>query len=287
MRSLCASLAQIYLVPSWRVGLLIAVALAWVSPALACGALSGAAASAAGGVFLRRLLGRPAALVGRHAREGLLGYNGALVGALVAARCGAGAAAAAWGLLGVCGAVALHLLLERPLGRVPGGGLPVLTAPLCAVGTALDWWLPQPPAPSAPDALLSAIPAAFAQTSLGAGVLPGALILAALTLAAPRAAAWGVIAAAMTLPVALAVPAAEVAAGAWSYCAVLAGIALGTAPSGTHRGWRHRVIPVMAAVACALLIQAVLARAGWPVLTWPFVIATWMVLAVKGLRHGR
>lgn len=311
MTSLLASLSQIYLVASWRAGLVIALALALVSPALAAGALGGAALGI--GCFLvfsrvRRRWGGAApsvtlidAQLSPQARAGLLGYNGALIGALVMSRCGWSVAALGWSLLGVLGGVSVHALLERSLGRFPGNlgsgnaALPVLTAPFCLVGTALVVLLPPQagtPVPCvAPGCAFLGIPAAFAQVSLGSGWLAGLLILAALASAAPRAAAWGVGAAVLTLPVLFLIPVADFAGGAWSYCAALVGIALGATfagePDEGAGGWRHRVIPVIAAVAFALLIQAAFLWAGWPVLTWPFVLSTWVALAVEGLRYGR
>ncbi|WPF66409.1 MULTISPECIES: urea transporter [unclassified Corynebacterium] len=334
--SLFSSLSQIYLVSSWRAGVVIALALALFSPALAAGALTGAVLGIACHVVFSwwrrwspRLTGTAPAVTAidapftQRARSGLLGYNGALIGALVLTRCEWTMAALVWMLLGVLGAVAVQVPLERFLACCPGtAGLPVLTAPFCAMGTVLSLTLPA--AVAAPPAgemslgfALLGIPAAFAQVSLGSGWLVGLLILVALANAVPRTAAWGTGAAALTLPVLFWIPVVDFASGAWSYCAALVGIAVGATftgepdravnraagPAATSAGgsvdrgadrsmrgtgvWRHRVIPVMAAVALALLIQAAFLWAGWPVLTWPFVISTWAVLIVQGLRYGR
>lgn len=314
MTGLFSSLSQIYLVSSWRVGVVIALALVLASPAVAAGAVGGAALGMAWWFGLSRLaLFAPRCLpappggwaeLSRQAHAGLLGYNGALIGALVASRCGWSWATLGWLVVGAACGAALHLLLSHLLLRGPGrAGLPVLTAPFCAVGALLSAAPPFPPASPAvsgsPALALLGIPASFAQVSLGYGWVSGLLIVVALAVIAPRAAAWGAAAAAMTLPVLFLVPVADFAAGAWSYCAVLVGIAVGVtfpavpAPGsvssgrGGPGGWYHRVIPVLAGVAFALLIQAALVRAGLPVLTWPFVAATWMVLTVQGLRHGR
>ncbi|PKF67848.1 urea transporter, partial [Corynebacterium mastitidis] len=52
-------------------------------------------------------------------------------------------------------------------------------------------------------------------------------------------------------------------------------------------GWRHRALPVLLGVTLAALMQAALQRLGWPVLTWPFVAATWVIVAVEGSRNDR
>ncbi|KQB87319.1 urea transporter [Corynebacterium lowii] len=285
MRAVLTSLAQIYLVPSWMTGLVIAVALALVSPVLAAGAVLGAAVGCGLGLLFLRCSACSARLA--QVREGLWGYNGALIGALVTARCGLSLPGLGWLLLGVCCAVGLQWLLEGVVGRA---GLPVLTAPFCAVG--MVYALVLPPAGASEGAVggvLGGVASAFAQVSLGSGWLPGLLILLGLALGSWRAAAWGLGGAAVSVVCLLAIPLAEFHTGVWSYCALLAAIAVGatfTPPQG-RGGGNHRVIPATAAVALALLIQAAMTLAGWPVLTWPFVLATWVVLAVQGLRHGR
>ncbi|MEK0378456.1 urea transporter, partial [Corynebacterium mastitidis] len=164
-RALLASLSQIYLVESRAAGLAILLALALASPQLAAGALLGIAVSIAASIAVAALVAAVRAPGPQdpwpRARSGLWGYNGALLGILVSTRCEPGWAWAGWIAAAATCASALYLLAERPAAR---RGLPLLTAPFCAVGTAL---LPAlPPAASAPapeGPALAGIPAGFSQ----------------------------------------------------------------------------------------------------------------------------
>ncbi|MEJ4100555.1 urea transporter [Corynebacterium mastitidis] len=287
-RPLLASLSQIYLVESRLAGLAILLALALASPRLAAGALLGIAVALAVAVLVAALRDPgPRRDLWARAGSGLWGYNGALLGILVSTRCEPGWAWAGWIAAAAACASALYLLAERPAAR---RGLPLLTAPFCAVGTAL---LPAlPPAASAPapeGPALAGIPAAFSQVVLASGAGVGLLILAGLALSSRPAAAWGAAGAVASLPLLLAVPAGEYAGGAWAYCPLLVALALGTAVPGGEgrRGWRHRALPVLLGVTLATLMQAALQGLGWPVLTWPFVAATWGIVAVERSRNVR
>ncbi|MDK8450330.1 urea transporter [Corynebacterium mastitidis] len=286
-RALLASLSQIYLVESRLAGLAILLALALASPQLAAGALLGIAVSIAVAALVAAVRSPGPQDPWARARSGLWGYNGALLGILGSTRCEPGWAWAGWIAAAAACASALYLLAERPAAR---RGLPLLTAPFCAVGTAL---LPAlPPAASAPapeGPALAGIPAGFSQVVLASGAGVGLLILAGLALASRPAAAWGAAGAAASLPLLLAVPAAEYAGGAWAYCPLLVALALGTAVPGARGvgAWRHRALPVLLGVTLAALMQAALQGLGWPVLTWPFVAATWVIVAVEVRRNVR
>ncbi len=293
--ALLRGLGQVIFINNPVSGFVLLLALVLQAPAMAALAALGITAAH---LFARRLGCEEPAL-----RNGIYGFNGALVGCAVAAFAQLGGAAAllAWGLVVVAGAGLTTLLVEilgrRLLGRL---GLPPLTLPFClvswlALGTARLAGHPafplQDPAPllqaEGPlQALLLALPRGFGQVFLCPGLATGALVLLAVALASPLAALLGLIGAAGGALTGLLLQGGSdaVGMGLWSYNGVLTAIAVG----GTFYAPTRRSV-LLALVAAALSAAITPLLAGWfppalPVLTLPFIVATLATLLV--VRHA-
>lgn len=165
--------------------------------------------------------------------------------------------------------LAAQLLPGQALGALPAAGL---AAPAGAALGLADWG--------------RAVLASVAQVFFVDDPVSGALFLLALALQSRRAAVLAAAGALLAVATALALGAgrAPVVHGLWGYSAVLTAVAVGDAflPSGART-----LALCVAAVLLTVLVQgASLALAGplgVPVLTFPFVLATWLVL----LAHGR
>ncbi len=289
---LLRSLGQVIFLNNPLTGLLLLIALALQSPALAVLTLVGIVAANGTALVLRWERG--------PLRDGIYGFNGALVGSAIAvfADPAAGARLPLGVPLTLVGA-ALSSLLVRHLGGwlKARPGLPVLTLPFCLV----TWgWMaavaafgsplltlaaagPLPEVPGGPAAaLLLALPRGFAQVFLCDGLWSGVLVVLAVAAASPIAAALGLLGAAAGGLVGLLMGAGTepVALGLWSYNAVLTAIAMG----GTfHPPTPRSLVSALAAAGVAAGVTPLLAGllpAGVPVLTFPFVVTTLLALAL-------
>ncbi len=284
------SLGQVIFVNNPASGLLLLLALLLQSPATGLLAALGIAAANAMG----RLIGAD-----RGARRhGIHGFNGALVGAAVAAFADLSAPAAllAWALLAVLGAGLTTLLLEG-VGRrlVNRFGLPPLTLPFClATWLLLGLAFALPAAlPLAPPAAATAVAGPLA-LELAAGVLRGfgqvflcpslpasALVLAAVAAASPLAALLGLaggLAGGLTA-LAMGLDPVAVGQGLGSYNGVLSAIAIGGIFHAPARA--SLLMAVLAAIGTSLVSPAIaglLGAAGLPALTAPFVLVTLAML---------
>lgn len=234
-------------------------------------------------------------------QQGIHGFNGVLVGCAAATFADLhGAALVGWLLLvPLAGAASAALLegLRRGWFRWPA--LPPLTLPFCL----LTWLLlalfqAVAPADAAPASLpLSPPPAAipslaglvegivhgFGQVFLCPGLPSGLLVAAAIAIASPLAAllgAAGALAGALAaLP--LQMPWLQIVDGLASYNGVLVAIAIG----GIFYAPTRLSVPIALLAAAATvplggLLQGPLTTAGLPLLTAPFVLATWLVLGL-------
>ncbi|MDJ0740785.1 MAG: urea transporter [Gammaproteobacteria bacterium] len=171
-KAFAAGIAQLVFCSGWRAGLLVLAALALVSPWMLVGAAVGGA--------IGTLLGRWRASGDRYAwRNGMDGFNPAILGII-----GAGAFAAlstdlAWVLAAMLAVVAIDQAIRPWAGRV---GLYPLSAPAMAVAVILSvvlardgsWWWPAAEASRGAAALLTA----------------AACIIVAMALEDRRAAGW-------------------------------------------------------------------------------------------------
>ena len=274
-------------------GLLFLLGVAWHSPVLAAAAALGCAVATASAQWLgleRGLL-----------RQGLGGFNGALVGVALVYFFQPGLLTWLCVLLGAAIAAMLGLALRRML---EGWGLAVLTAPfvlaawlffLASAGLGRlqpSGLLPAPTLPSA-TAVEGIVTAStwvhglghswgqvFFQMDWRSGLLlmlgvaiasPGAALIAMLGVVVGMATAW-----------ALGAPEPAIRAGLWGFNSLLTALALGHvfAPAGVRK-IRAALYALWGAVVCTLLtaaMQAALAPIGLPVMTFPFVLTTWGML---------
>jgi urea transporter len=285
------SLGQVIFLNNPVSGLLLLLGLLLQSP--------GTGLLAAVGIVAATVTGRLIGADRAARRHGIHGFNGALVGAAVAAFAGLSTPSAqlAWGLVVVLAASLTTLLLEGP-GRWLVGrfGLPPLTLPFCLatwllLGLALAFPASLPLAPvSPPLAAAAAGPLApltlgvlrgFGQVFLCTSVATALLVLAAVLAASPLAALLGLAGGVVSTLTALALGMEPEAAvlGLGSFNGVLSAIAIGGifhAPAPTSA-----LIALLAAAGSALLapsLTALLGGVGLPPLTAPFVVATLVML---------
>ncbi len=270
-------IAQVFFQDNVLTGVLVLVGLALANPRMAALAALGSVAQTVTG----RLTGRQEA-----AARGLMGYNGALVGAAAALDV-PGWTAALVTIVAAALCVPIHaafawLLTRGPLSR---RDLPVATAPFCTVAGVVHV-LAQPAAggalsggvalwPGAVHALFNGI----AEIFLADGWLVGVLLLAGIALSSWRAAVWGLAGSALAAAIALAagLDRSGVTAGLFGYSPVLVAMGLG-ATFRVERRLACRILLVVLGTGLAIVLKVLLDTTGIPVYTWPFVLTLWLVL---------
>lgn len=272
---------QIFLQPRALTGLLIVAGIAVYSPLMALQVVLGTTVSTVAG-----------RLLDLRVSDGLQGYNGALVGAAAWAAMGVFWPATLLTVVGAAACPAVHRALERALAPL---GLPALTAPFCIVSGLLTALLRAIDAPMVPDPapvsgstawlVPEAVLTGESQVVLVDSWVGGALILAGLFIAGWRvgtAALLGsVVGTAATLAL---VPAGQAAHGLGGYSPCLTAIAIGVVllPPG-RRAW---VLAVAGSV-LTVVVDRVFTAIPVPTYTWPFIVTTWLVLAVVNWRERR
>ncbi|WP_175747531.1 urea transporter [Burkholderia pyrrocinia] len=268
LRILLRGIGQIVLQANAFTGALLLAALALTDVRLACAALVGSAAAS-----------MTAVLTGAERRDvelGRHGFNGALAALIAVLFAPHPLAALALVPLVAIGAALVQRAMRAPLARwrqCP------YSSPCLAV-TALWMSFVAPPHASGAtagatltlssiaDALLSGI----AQTTFAQGAWAGALIVAGIAAASRRAATFAlggaIVSAALLL--ALGANGMSFADGLLGFNGALAALAL--APRGPRAAF--------AAAALAALIQWLATCAGIPAFTAPFVLASWVTVAV-------
>jgi urea transporter len=284
------SLGQVIFINNPVSGLLLLVALFLQSAAM--GAL------AALGVAAATITARAMGCDRGARRNGIYGFNGALVGSAVGAFASFGSAATllAWSVLVAAGAALTTLLVEHQ-GRwlVRHLGLPPLTLPFCLVtwlllALVMGWGHPalalaEKVTLSPPEPQLASLPAGvvrgFGQVFLCPSLASGVLVLVAVAAASPLAALIGLAGGLVSALTALAggIDPGAVNQGLASYNGVLTAIALG----GTfYATTRSSVLVALLAAAATSVISPALADAlgaiGLPLLTIPFVLATMVAM---------
>ncbi|AGF72952.1 urea transporter [Corynebacterium halotolerans] len=271
--------SQIFFVENSVSGLLILVGLSFMDPRFAVLVMLGSMVQSIGGWFLG---------LREEVRHGLMGYNGALVGAAAGLYAGYTHVSVLLTIVGSFACVAVHeltraLFASSVLSRF---SLPVSTAPFCIVAGltfGAVGQLAEPGELSTSTDLAAGVSLglfnSFSEVLLADGLVCGLLIVAALLLCSPAAAGFGVGGAAVALAVATVVRGGvdETSSGLYGYSAVLVTIALG-ALLWTDRSWAVRVLGSFIGVVLTLLIQPLLALTPVPVFTWPFLLAMWLVL---------
>jgi urea transporter len=275
-------LSQIYFQANVWTGLAVLAGFAIANWRMATLAVIGLLFSTLSGVLCRRGLG--------ELGNGLHGYCGALVGAAQFSALGFTWPAAAFAVLGglACGpvTVALAWLFYHP--SIRKYALPVTTAPFCIVAGVLfavhaPLHGPHTDLPEVPENILAnmgqAILTHISEVVLVDSAIAGAVILLGLFIAH-----WKVGAAALLGSVLEAVM--DLATGsdvqAWAhgllgYSGVLTAIALAAVfLKGTWQPW----VAVVAGVVMSSLLAWVMGLTALPVYTWPFILATWLILVV-------
>lgn len=275
-------------------GLLFVLGVAWHSPVLAAAAVLGCAVA----TVFAQWLGLQRSVL----RQGLGGFNGALVGVALVYFFEPGLLTWVCVLLGAAIAAMLGLALRRVL---DGWGLAVLTAPfvlatwlffLASAGLGRlqpSGLLPAATLPSAAavEGVVSASTWAqglghswgqvFFQMDIGSGLLlmlgvaiasPSAALIAILGVVAGMATAW-----------VLGAPEPAMRAGLWGFNSLLTALALGHVflPAQGVKQLPATLYALWGAVVCTLLaaaLQAALAPIGLPVMTFPFVLTAWGLL---------
>lgn len=293
-------ISQIFFVRNAAAGALMLAGISLVHPVIAVALLAGAFFQQATAIMLcylaPQVYGPGGSDTGRRMiGDGLMGYNGALVGGVVVHLSLLGdpvwrnwakfselrldidwltnrvvdvLPSVAFLVVGAALCVPLHVVLKHFLGAIP-----VATAPFCIVGSlliAVEGQLLSIPPVLYIDAVENA-PGASAFASFGdvefaATVVAGVLILASLLIFARGIALWAFLGAA-----------AAVAVGFPGYCAALA--AAGAGYVFLERcPRRQRTAIAFVAVAGAIFFQELFRVHGLPALTWPFVLSLWIVL---------
>jgi len=281
VRTVLHGVSQIFFLENAGSGLLIVAALAVAHPWSAALAVLGSALQALTGWALGQ---------GEAVRQGLQGFNGALVGAAAAVALGVPVGAAVLAtLLGAPACAAVQALVGRLFAtRIPSAaGLPVSTAPFCIVAGLLTALLAETGG-AAPTVSSAAAPwpglglgllNEFAEVVLADGAVPGVLVLVALFVGSRRVGAAGLVGAVLAAPAAALAghDLEQVSTGLFGYSAVLVAIAVGAVLEGLG-SWRRRGVLVVVGVALTVLFQRMLSGTPVPVYTWPFLLAMWTVL---------
>ena len=236
--------------------------------------------------------------LGRNLRDqGIHGFNGALVGCAAAVLSDsssvsyAGLIALLVALGGGLTTVMVELWRRRFHHR---GDPPALTLPFCLI----TWGLVTLVSPRIPDsieavkaaaspgsvqALAVGLPHSFGQVFLCSGLASGWLVLLAVAVASPIAAALGACGALIGMITAMAIGAdpAAIAQGLWGYNGLLVAIALGGI---FHAPGRRTLAIALMGAGLASLLQALQGRwmGNLPPLTLSFVVTTWMMQRLAG-----
>lgn len=266
-RTLLRSLGQIVLQPNAFTGACLLAAWLLYEPRLACAALMGAVAANVSAVL--------ASYREDNTRAGLHGFNGALAGL---AACHFIADSATAGAVAILAATCTAWFVAPWSRRLRARGIGFFSSP-CLIVTWL--WLPMitvnaPPAgvalthhaPSATE-VGSGLLAGLAQTGFASGAWPGLLVLLGIAAASRRHALWALIGAAFASAahLLLGATAGSFDAGLLGFNGALTALAL--ADCG--------LVTMLGGVAVSVVLQASAAHFGWPVMTAPFVLATWSV----------
>jgi urea transporter len=278
-------IGQVFFQENALSGACFVLGIAFSSPPMAIGAVVGAAI----GTAAARLLKFDASEV----RSGIYGFNSALVGIATLFFFRPGVSSIALLLVG-CFAAALVTWLARRYVPFPTYTAPfvVTTWALFLLGLALGAARVDPGGPPEGVGLVGASAHGVSQVMFQASIWTALLFLIGIAVSNWQHAAWVLLgavigalagsfhatAAARALDPESLVERAlldNVALGLYGYNATLAAVALFL--------WRHSLIPPLLGILLSVPITELLPRLGMPALTAPFVLATWIVLALGWL----
>ncbi len=252
-------------------GILFLIGIAVASPLMAVGALIGA--------FLGPVVATLARFDSKEIEEGLHGFNPVLVG--IATVFYLKPEPLTWVLLvvGCVASIFLTYLMRRYL-KFPTYTAPFILATWLILivahtmaGTAIDV-MPAPPAHT-PSGFVAEVLAGAAEVMFGATVVTGILFLAGIGLCTWRHAVLGLLGSIVGTLVALYHndPTSAVHLGIYGYNAVLAPIAV-------YLWGKSLLIAILAAMISVPLTEFFPSWLGIPALTAPFVVASWIIIAV-------
>lgn len=284
--TLSFGLSQIFFQSKLVPGLLILAAFAVASWQMALLVLIGSASSSVAGLLLRVPAG--------EVRNGHQGFCGALVGAAAFAALGGGWLGILAAVLGGLACEPVTWCLARAFGTplLKPLKLPYTTAPFCIVGGLMFLATTGHHVTSAISELDDSLETDFLRsllTNVSEVVLIDNVVAGGLILLALFAAHWKVGLAAVMgsvlqsfLVLLLHEDAVSLGQGVLGYSGVLVAIAMAAIfLKGTWQPWVMAVIGTVLACMLTLLVQ------DWSgVYTWPFVITTWVLLAVSRFIPG-
>jgi urea transporter len=264
LRTLLRSVGQIVLQPNALTGACVLAALLVCNARLACAAVIGATTAN----VVAMLMNHDDACT----RDGSNGFNGALAALAAFSYVADPATATALAILSATAAAALHAPWSRwlrtrglatyssPCIVVTWGWLALLHAPLDTVAPAI-----QPATTSI--GLASGVLSGFAQTAFALGALPGLLVLAGIAAASRRPACAALAGAVLAngLLWLCGTSLSSFDAGLLGFNGALAALAL------VDRGFGY----ALTGAVLAAVLQHATTLAGWPMMTAPFVVATW------------
>lgn len=264
LRTLLRSLGQVVLQPNAFTGACLLAAWLICDPRLTCAALTGAIAANIGALL--------AGYCEKDARDGLHGFNGALAGLAAYTLVPNEATSAA---LAILAGFSTAWLLQPWSRWLQARGLVVYSSP-CLIVT---WfWLPfvnggRAAAPASHIAPLALLPAGalsgLAQAGFAYGALPGLLVLGGIAVSSRRHAMWALAGSVIGGGALLLLGASPASfdAGLCGFNGALTAIALAESTCGA----------VLCGILLSVGLQLLARQAGLPVMTAPFVLATWSV----------
>ncbi len=265
---------QLVFQPHAGAGGLVLLGIALNSPAMLLAALLGGVCSTLAGYWL---------VEPQAHRQGLFGFNGALLG--LASALLLAPSQNLW-LLVACGAVVTSLLFGWALKR----GFAVLTAPYIVITVLL--FLCLPPRLLSVEALrfdwplLTGTLMGLGQMSFQGSLLSALCLAAGLVLGTGwRALGWALVGsfAGALAGLLCGVPASALATGLFSYNSALVAVALGCTPGHSHARWQV-IAGVIVTLGLTLLAWQVLPL---PMLTAPFVLAMWLMMLLQRYLFSR
>lgn len=275
-------ISQIFFTSHALFGAVLAVILALFDPRFAGIVLIGCAASTATAWLSSDK---------KAVESGITGFNGALVGAIATVHSGYTLRTVAFAILGGIGCAilfkALTLLFENTALR--SLHLPVASAPFALIATPLfaftgtmqsEWDL------TIADGVAGIGFGFFngiAEVFFTDGWIIGVLLILAAVIFNRTVAMFIIVGAGIgALGASLFHGPVEASTGLFTYCTVLASMAVGGV-FWSDRPMKIRVIGAITTAALVLILQPLLALTGLPVTAWPFLIALWITIGVDSI----
>ena len=283
IRSVLRGISQIFFLSNSWSGLLILLGIGIFDVRMAVLVLLGSAIQG---------LGAWALGAGEEASQGLMGYNGALIGAVLGYELHDWKAGVLLTMIGAFACIPVHRLFQNffALPVLQRAQLPVSTAPFCTVAGLLfalvaPWITTGVPSSSEEpfSGTFLGIANEFAEVVLTDGWVTGLFIIAALFVGSWKIGLFGllgsIVSALFLVLLPLSINIDDVSTGLYGYSAVLVSIALGTIFLN-HLSLTTRILLALLGTVFTWIVQALLALTVIPVYTWPFLVSLWIVMVL-------